>query len=269
MFRKALIFLLASYAYATAANANNYQDWWVYAEGNLAFSVAQQNSSVYVMGYAKTGDNTAFLINFGGELINNNQVSGALSIFNTGAKDAADNQATITFSSIDTATLAYRYNGNQGTIPLKRLAFSPLSANGTWDGSSNAVVECPGQKAFIDSRPQTLTITANAPSGTLLKGHDLSMHVVSGQGVCDDSGTITQDGSHLNASGTGSCGVYIDGSTSHDTYTWEARDITAQDYWFVAKYTQTMTSGEHSGCVIKGLLSGVRHANDITHEFDN
>ncbi len=271
MLRVLFIVILMGCGYSSAANANNYQDWWVYSEGNFAFSVAQQNNSMRVMGYGKTGDNTAFLIDIKGELTNNNQLTGALGTLNTGVKDAADNSATIVFSSIDTATLSYKYNGFTGSFPLKRLAFAPITANGTWDGTQTDVVQCPGAQPFITSEPVTLTVSVNAPANTIYNKHPITIKAVSGKAEVNDTGTITQDGSHLNASGSGVVSVNFDGTpaTGADTYTWEAKDIAAQDYWFLAKTTQTFTAGINSGCVIKGVLTGVRHTTDISKEFNN
>jgi hypothetical protein len=273
---KLIFIFFVGLGYSAMANANNYQDWWINKDGGakkqMVFSVAQQNDTVLVMGYDKhTGTSGVSMIKFSGDLdATTHAASGTLITLEDKELKAAKNHATITFNDINTATLTYTLNGKQKTISLTRLAYSPLRANGTWEGGMEYVVQCPGKEAFLDERSQKLTVTTpNATEGAILHNDDITIHAVSDQIVCDDTGTISQDGSHLNASGTGSCSVAANGTASHDVYDWEAKDIVAEDFWFVAKVKETITSGEDAGCVINGLLTGVRHTDDITHEFDN
>lgn len=247
--------LSVAFLSTSASATTNYQDWW-WNPGlsGMGVNIGQQDNTVAAAWYLYGSDGKATFLILPGTIVNN-KVTGNLyrstgplpgpSYNPNNVSETAVGTASITFTSANTATLAYDYDGLSGSIDLSRLTFDEPAISGTWEYSYKSTVSgCTfsgnngtytgGGYASISKSSGNLSITTYPNEG----------------GYCVMTTSYDQKGSLGSGDGLFSCSGGISGSVSFS-------DVRVVDDFIILGYSRTMTSGET--CRETGKLGGVRY----------
>ncbi len=215
----AFCILLSVMFISLPARAVNYQDWWWdSSKSGMGVSIGHQGDTLFTSWYLyDMGGNGMWVVLSG--VLQNNALSGNLTEYTGPSLGTTFNpalvlgtivgSATLTFTDAHHATLNYTVSGVSGTLNLTRFSFKNLPIAGKYVGAELRVTrDCtdPSKNGLIFVNPIAIEFTVN--------GGSLSAIIHNGR--CTATGTFTQFGTSLSASGIASC---TDGSTRPFTLT--------------------------------------------------
>jgi hypothetical protein len=273
-FRRYAFLLLAAFAFALPARATSYSIdytdlWWNPAEDGWGVNVIQQNEILFLTFFIYGTDNAARWVVAPGLAPTNPQPAGAARFsgdiyqttgpwFGTQFNPAAVGRtlvgnATITFSSPDTATLSYTINGTPVVKTITRQALRTTSVAGVYLGGMIATAsQCAtaADNGVVDILGTT-TVTQTATQVSFR----VDFRTVTNQPAsCNFVGPYVQKGRMAAVSaGNFSC---IVGSNVTNGGTFEMTALDAQFNGFHATFT-----GKDQYCTYNGRFGGTR---DVT-----
>ena len=233
-------------AFASVTNATTYQDWWYNPSlSGMGLNVGQQGQNIFVSWYMYDADGMPSFLLFYGNLQGNSLTAPLRRYFGPEPPGYDESlwygqvvgDATITFSSPFSGTLDYASDGNQGTYPIQRYTFNPIDINGVYYGGSIVTISNCGPNDGTMAYNDVYTVTHT----------DDSLEVVEESSGCVYEGTIEQQGTHFQTSGTFTCAAIGQSGT------WSGDVDTSEN-----GMTGTVAAQDNFGCQINTRIGGVR-----------
>ncbi|MBR0568359.1 hypothetical protein J5J83_19735 [Azoarcus sp. L1K30] len=244
----AVLSVAAAICSSSALATSNYQDWWSNpGQIGSGFNIGHQGDTLAVAWYYfdDTGKSTYMLL--AGKLVNG-ALDGKLeraTLVNGVVQREYPGTARISFSSENSATFTYSYDGKTGTIPLQRFSYATPSIAGRWQyaGTYSRTGCTIGQNNESGSESGVAQITSTGSNG-----YRMTMYGDNG-GSCSYAVTMPQAGSVFSGSGTYSCSNGVAGSIT-------INKLRTVDGFVTVDYSARMTVGET--CKTTGRLGGVK-----------
>lgn len=242
-----LAFLIGS----SIAHAENYQDWWSNPElSGMGLNIGQQGQNIFVTWFMYDEiENPSYLL-FYGDLDQNQSLTAELRRYFGPEPQAYDEnlwrgevvgKATIAFSSPETATFSYQYDGKTGSFPIQRYTFRAINLSGDYIGGTKWTENScgAGSEGYTDQ----------APIGVTHNGNSVQIYIGVVNGTLE--GTLTQHGSRFSGSGSLSLDEDYDG-IAENTGTWSSSYIEVTNGVLAMKYALQLDIG----CEEHGILIG-------------
>ncbi len=246
--------IFVSLAFAGAASANKYSDWWWNpTQSGQGLNVGQQGETLFIAWFTYDNNGDSMWVTMSGDVVNN-AVSGDVLLF-TGPKlgtpyDASKvantkiGTARLTFTSLYTARFEWALSGGSGNMDVQRFTFKPLAYAGTYYTQCVGGSDCPGGVASY----AVSTKTALSYDGRTLTATD----EITGGKRCVFTAPIAEGdflGSQIRAVGTYDCGgIEVgrwDGNVSFDR--------TGDQVVMIRRDLMTQTSGR---CITRQVVTG-------------
>ncbi len=221
----------------------NYQDWWWNAsQSGQGVNIGQQGTTLFASWFTYDQAGVGMYLVFAGSLTNN-KFSGDLvrttgpvlgSVFDPNKViRTVVGQASISFSDANNGVMQYTVNGISGSLVLTRFSFATLNPSGAYLGAQTGInsgcASAANNGGYFYSAAYAITTNVNSV---------LVQEFIVGGANCSYSGTYTQNGSRLSASGVFSCGGGFSG-------TWSAKEILVLDDVFaISNFSAKYSSGE-------------------------
>ncbi|MBL8524319.1 MAG: hypothetical protein JNN20_11565 [Betaproteobacteria bacterium] len=234
---------------ALPARATNYQDlWWNPNESGWGIQIVQQADTLFLTWfiYNNAGQPTWVVsdgvtrVSSSPNVVYRGRVVAATGTF-FGAPTwggitprVAGTEVTLTFTDARTGTLTYTVDGTTVTKPITRQNLVPIDMRGTYYGGLLRGSGCANQGVNTTTYSVTHTPTQSPTTGAITGPIEI---VEVGGVLCRFTGTTTQFGSIIEASGTYTCAG--DGTTG----TWTGREGTAGESTFSFKLALQSGSG--------------------------
>ena len=230
-----------------AANATIYQDWWNNTDlSGMGLNVGQQGRNIFVSWYMYDEfENPSFLLFFG-RLDSSNKLTAPLNRYFGPEPPAYDENlwsgeevgtATIHFTSPQTATFSYNYDGQSGSFPVNRYTFSPINLSGFYAGGVAYTLSNCGASNGEYAETDLAMITHSGTDFVLETYYE----------GCRYEGTVSQAGTHFSGAGDVYC-------SNGNTGTWRSPDLNTGEFTFEFIYTMNLDNG----CRVTGRAGGIK-----------